>query len=237
MNKPYGWIYKITNTINGKVYIGLTTEGFDKRYYGKGIIATHNRHLQNSIKKYGVDAFTVDKEWDVAYTKEELDELETYWIYIYNARNSKFGYNIQTGGHNGRPNLETRKRQSEGRKEYYKKNPVSEEQKRKISERQKGEKNSFYGKKHSIETKQKMSEVRVGKKKKRSYTLMKPVACITTGEVFNCMKDACDKYNMDNGTFSGLLNPNSKRKRKTCGKLPDGTRLEWKYYEGNENVE
>lgn len=35
MNKPYGWIYKITNTINGKVYIGLTTEGFDKRYYGR----------------------------------------------------------------------------------------------------------------------------------------------------------------------------------------------------------
>lgn len=237
MNKPYGWIYKITNTINGKVYIGLTVEGFDKRYYGRGIIATHNRHLKYSIEKYGVDSFVVEKEWDIAYSEEELDELEKYWIYIYNARNPKFGYNIETGGHNGRPNLETRKKQSASRKKYYQENPVTNEQKIAISKRQKGKGNSFYGRKHSEEQKQKWSEQRKGKNKKRSYSIMKPVICITTGEIFICMKDACNKYNIDNGTLSALLNPNSKRKRKTCGKLPDGTRLEWKYYEGSENVE
>lgn len=161
-NDVYGWIYKITNTVNGKVYIGLTVEGFDKRYYGKGIIASKNRHLQLSIAKYGVEAFVVDKEWDIAYSKEELDDLEKYWIYLYDATNSKHGYNIQSGGHNGRPSAETKAKTSKSMKLWHKENGFTEEQKQKISEEQKGAKNSFYGKQHSTEQKQKWSEQRKG---------------------------------------------------------------------------
>lgn len=162
MNKPYGWIYKITNAINGKVYIGLTTEGFDKRYYGRGIIASRNRHLQNAIKKYGVEAFVVDKEWDIAYNKEELDDLEKYWIYLYDARNSKYGYNIQSGGHNGKPSAETKRKTSESMKKWHKEIGFTEEQRKSISERQQGNKNSFYGHKHTDEQKNKWSEQRKG---------------------------------------------------------------------------
>ena len=48
-SKKYGVIYKITNKINKKVYIGQTVRDFNKRY-GGSLNNTHNEHLRNSIK-------------------------------------------------------------------------------------------------------------------------------------------------------------------------------------------
>ena len=69
----YGVIYKITNVVNGKVYIGQTTRDFNNRYCakGKGIervynyhkrlkkvdIKGFNRHLCDSISKYVFNIF------------------------------------------------------------------------------------------------------------------------------------------------------------------------------------
>lgn len=56
----------------------------------------------------------------------------------------------------------------------------------------------------------------------------KKVLCVTTGEVFDSAKDAARHYNIKNTTgVSDAANPNNKQK--TCGKLPDGTPLKWKY--------
>jgi hypothetical protein len=100
----YGVIYKIENLVNGKVYIGQTTrnKGFDGRYNRKGIDiervyesykankkikSYYNKHLYDSINKYGFNAFKVDKIFDVAFSKQELNIKEQCWISFYNSTN------------------------------------------------------------------------------------------------------------------------------------------------------
>ena len=98
----YGIIYKITNTINNKIYIGQTTRknGFDGRYRSSLEQNTHNKHLKLSIQKYGIDNFQIDKEFYVAYSLEELNEKEVEYITLYNSNEPKYGYNIRGGGDN-----------------------------------------------------------------------------------------------------------------------------------------
>lgn len=108
-----GIIYKITNVVNNKVYIGQTNRTFKKRYWasGNGIERVYNYymsrkrngekynyHLCSSIEKYGFDNFVVDEEFDTADTFEELNNKEIYWIQYYNSDNDKFGYNNTKGG-------------------------------------------------------------------------------------------------------------------------------------------
>lgn len=108
-NERYGIIYKITNTINDKVYIGQTTNTFNRRYRaGKWWKYTTNRHLISSVNMYGHEVFEVDKEFDVAMTKEELDIKEKLWIEYYQSNNANYGYNIEDGGANGKLNGEAK---------------------------------------------------------------------------------------------------------------------------------
>ena len=174
----YGIIYKITNTVNGKVYIGQTTEkrGFNGRYHrnGTGIERVYkhhkslkehniryNVHLLGAIEKYGFEAFEVDEEFDVASSKEELDSLECKYIKEFNCIEN--GYNNTDGGSNGKPSEETCKKISEKAKERCK----DPEYRRKQSEARKGkycgENNPMYGKHHTEEGKMKISESRKGK--------------------------------------------------------------------------
>lgn len=111
----YGIIYKIENLITHEIYIGQTSnpKGFDGRYSfsGKDIERVyaylkgnknrnerHNQHLRRSIEKYGFDAFEVDKMFDTAFTQEELNEKETYYIEKFDS--FKHGYNQTYGGDN-----------------------------------------------------------------------------------------------------------------------------------------
>lgn len=111
----YGIVYLITNKVNMKRYVGITTKekGFNGRYTskGKGIERVYNHlnnskntfnyyneHLFNSIKKYGFESFTIDEEIDVADNKEELLLKERYWINYYKSNNYKYGYNCTSGG-------------------------------------------------------------------------------------------------------------------------------------------
>ena len=118
MNKIwYGEIYKIENLVNGKVYIGQTTIGFNKRYgttennkkdpieivynYHKNKIEYGcNIHLLRSIEKYGFESFVVNKIIDVAFSQEELDIKECMYIKLYNSINN--GYNHKEGGIDGK---------------------------------------------------------------------------------------------------------------------------------------
>jgi len=109
----YGIIYKITNIINEKVYIGQTTskKGFNGRYCfsGEGIERvykyhlknrdsnrTYNKHLLCSIKQYGFDNFTVTEVFDIAFSKEGLNEKEQNCIKEFDSFNN--GYNNTLGG-------------------------------------------------------------------------------------------------------------------------------------------
>lgn len=107
-SEKYGVIYKITNLINNKVYIGQTTLSFKLRYDSTDWwTKTHNEHLKNSVLKYGVENFNVDEEFDVAYSKEELDNKEIYYIRLYNSNNRLYGYNKKDGGANGKHSKES----------------------------------------------------------------------------------------------------------------------------------
>ena len=56
----------------------------------------------------------------------------------------------------------------------------------------------------------------------------KKVLCVTTGKVFNSASEAADFYNIKNKTaVSNAATPNNSHK--SAGKLPDGTKLEWRY--------
>lgn len=93
---PY--IYKITNTINNKVYIGKTLFSVEHRWaehrndYTKE--RCEKRPLYSAMKKYGAENFTVETIEEC--TEQELSERETYWIEFYGS--FKNGYNATVGG-------------------------------------------------------------------------------------------------------------------------------------------
>ena len=67
-----GFIYKITNKINNKIYIGKTTRTVEQRY--KEHLADSKRvrsYLHNAIQKYGSENFNVEKVEEVL--RETLD--------------------------------------------------------------------------------------------------------------------------------------------------------------------
>ncbi len=111
----YGYIYTITNKINGKKYIGQATLGFDKRYGSNLVNNTSNVHLRRAIEKHGIDNFQIEKEFCLAYDKEELDSLEIFWLNFFGGAESDATYNFRDGGSFGAHNSESRKRISLGK--------------------------------------------------------------------------------------------------------------------------
>ena len=92
-------IYKITNIINNKVYIGLTTVSLKERWTNHKTSARVGvkRHLYNSMRFYGIDKFVIE-QIDSANSLEELGAKERYYINLYNSRDPNVGYNITAGG-------------------------------------------------------------------------------------------------------------------------------------------
>lgn len=87
------YIYKITNKINQKIYIGQTIHPIEerlKRHFQDALSGRVETHLAKAIRKYGVDNFYIELI-DKAETQEELTKKEYYWIEQYNAINK--GYN------------------------------------------------------------------------------------------------------------------------------------------------
>jgi hypothetical protein len=239
-NKPYGFVYVTTNTVNGKKYIGQKMYRKDYQYYlGSGAL------ISKAIKKYGRENF---KREIVAFAEsaEELNILETEYIKNCNAVNDEKYYNLSLGGDCGKPALgyhrnqelrdkqriamsgdknynygkhfsvETRRKLSESHRglcTWSKGKIPSEETKKRISESKKGEKNYWFGKKHTEEWK-----IKKGIK----------VICITTDKIFNFIKEGADYYGFD----SSNLAKHCKGKTKYCGiDLLTGEKLKWMYYE------
>ena len=169
------YIYKTTNLIDKKIYIGKTQKN-RKGYLGSGI------YLKRAVKKYGKENFIIEIIEDGIIDKDLLCEREKYWIRFYDARNPKIGYNLTDGGDgfSGNHSEDTKKRLSilkiggKHTQEHTDKiaagnrgKVVSSEAKQKMSIAQLGENNSFYGKQHSEETKEKNSKAKIGVKKNR----------------------------------------------------------------------
>ena len=83
-------IYKTTNLINGKIYVGKDTKN-NPDYFGSGVI------LKKAIEKYGKENF--HKEIiEYCDTYEQLNEREKYWIKELNVIDKHIGYNLTQGG-------------------------------------------------------------------------------------------------------------------------------------------
>lgn len=94
-------IYKMTNNINNKIYIGLSV-CIETRMYNHFWSAKHttsneyDSYLCRAIRKYGEEAFSYEIIEECAVS--ELAEKERYWIAFYNSTNQEIGYNISSGG-------------------------------------------------------------------------------------------------------------------------------------------
>ena len=150
-----GYVYKITNTINGKAYIGISVHEPEKRRIKDHLSGRGNRVIANAVKKYGKDAFTYEI-LEANVFDEFLPDLEVAYITNHNTI-APDGYNLDSGGSHAKPSVETRRKISASQKGK-KRKPLSIEHRRKLSKAFKGEKHPFFGKKHSAETRRKMSE-------------------------------------------------------------------------------
>ena len=88
-------IYKITNTINGMVYIGQTSRTLNQRM-AEHLANSRTSYIDRALKKYGIQNFEVDVIAE-ADTKEELDALEKYFIKHFDCKIPN-GYNLTDGG-------------------------------------------------------------------------------------------------------------------------------------------
>lgn len=88
-------IYKLTNKVNNKVYIGQTRSSMKKRF-SQHCETRNKTAIGLAIKKYGVDNFECSVLYDNIETIEELNKKEIEYIKLYNSI-SPNGYNIESG--------------------------------------------------------------------------------------------------------------------------------------------
>lgn len=147
-------IYKTTNLITNKIYIGQDCNNRNE-YLGSGI------HIKSSIKKYGRDNF---RKEIIQYCDsiEELNEREIYWIKYFDSTNPIIGYNISMGGGSIMKGIKQSEETKAKRALSNSGKKRSEETRKKISIANKGKESWAKGKKLSEETKQKISNSHIG---------------------------------------------------------------------------
>ena len=152
------YIYRITNKVNGKTYIGQHKyKKLDDSYIGSG------KRLHLAYKKYGIENFKKEILVFNISKREHADLLEKTFIASEREKvGAKNCYNISDGGNGGNTgpvSEETRQKLSKAHKGKHR----SEETKMKISESKKGQPGTWKGKHLPEETKRKISEAKKGR--------------------------------------------------------------------------
>lgn len=186
-------IYGIYNNANGKIYIGQTRQGYLRRFTQHLCPTESCPLLKAAIKKYGRNAFSCEL-LDFAYSQEEANEKEKMWIAALGVYKRENGYNLSMGGSIGNFNKETLE---------------------KMSRSKLGDKNSFYGKKHTEEAKARMSAW-----KKEHYLLenhpgAKRIKCVELDKIFDCVKIAAKETGANEHHIGQVAN--NRYGRKTAG--------------------
>lgn len=229
-NEIKSGIYCIENKTTGKKYVGQSidiNERWKKHISELNNNSHHNDYLQKSWNKYGSDDFNfyILEYCDISI----LDDREIYYIDLYNTLDRNNGYNLKTGGQSSNNySEETRKKLSESIKKSFQNperrkvqsiNALNQWKNPKIKEKIIGSNNGMYGKKHSDESKKKMSDSKKGKKSWRRNTT--PVFCVELNKEFNDATEAAKELCLDS---SGILKV-CRGERKTCGGY------KWKFLE------
>lgn len=228
---------------NDKKYIGVTKQHPPtKRWKHNGRGYIKNEHFYRAIQKYGWDKFKHEILID-NISKDKAFELEKALIKKLNSNDYRFGYNICSGGegccgmtgeNNPRYGKKLSKETIEKIKKTKKENPtiytperleklrntmISKWKNENYRNSMTGENAPTYGRvgdKHPL----------YGKKGKDSKT-SKMVICLTTGEVFDSAKDASVLCNVNYSTLCMCC----RGIRNSCGKLENGRKLKWMYYD------
>lgn len=130
-----GFIYKITNNINGKFYIGKTTRTINWRFSThKSSSISPKDYFHRALKKYGVENFSIICIKEVM-EDDNIDDLERHYIKWLNPE-----YNLKEGGEGGRHSDISKERMSKSQKGVKRvRTPEGEKQwKEKLSESNKG---------------------------------------------------------------------------------------------------
>lgn len=235
-------VYKHTSP-SGKVYIGMTGQKPEKRWRnGKGY--RYNPHFWRAIQKYGWDKF----EHEIVFnnlTKKDAENKERELITFYKSNEDEYGYNLDLGGN-------CPGKMSEGTKNKIRESnigkhsiPRTEEYKMrvKLDGTFAGKKNGFYGKKHSSESRAKMSGPRsniigennpfYGKvhsrdiiEKIRSASIKAPVFCIELNKYFDCAETVIKDKSLHASGVRKALNGEIP----FAGKHPETKeKLHWRY--------
>lgn len=203
-------VYCHTNKINGKRYIGITSQELNQRFRnGKGYKSSP--HFDHAIQKYGWDNF----EHEILFsglTESDAKEKEIELIKKYHTTNSLFGYNITPGGegYSGKDNPwygkhhseESKRKMSEARKGI----PKTDEWKRKISESNKG-------KIVSNDTKVKMSKNHANVSGSNNPMYGRKLSTEAIDKMVKTSKtdEAIAKMKQNKVWYSGKDNPNAKK--------------------------
>lgn len=184
-------IYKVTNLINNKIYVGKTKNSLTYRKYAhkcESLTRDSNTYFHKAIRKYGWDNF----KWEIIDETEddnELNEKETYWIEELKSNIQKLGYNMSNGG--------------EGNALIGERNPMygkthSDKTKKKMSDKLKG-------KTHSEESRKKIGEAKQGENHPRSKLTEEDVI-----EIKRMLKEGCKqkeimkRFNIKQPTVSAI---------------------------------
>ena len=207
-------VYRITNKINGSMYIGQTYRelGLRKSEHKYDASTGLNYPLYNAMNKYGFDNFVFEVV-ATAETVEELNDLEQYYIEHFNTLKPN-GYNLGRGGQNKKMTEETKKKMSVAHTgkvltEEHRKNSIlahtgmkrTEESKKRMSDAQMGKKNHMFGKvgalnpnfgsKRTEEAKKRMSESKKGKKNpKMGLANRKTILCLNNDRIYRSATEA-----------------------------------------------
>lgn len=201
-------VYVIANKINGKQYVGQTTQSLQRRWAAHCQKTNGCSAISRAIQKYGKDNFII-KIIHNANSIKELNKMEKFFIKKLDTMGVN-GYNLTTGGLNFVYSEASKRKMSKakiGKPGLTKGVKCSEATKRKISKALTGRiisketkqkiKIAHIGKKHTEESKRKMSTNRLNRR---------PIICNETQEIFESITEASRRMRVSLGGICDALN-------------------------------